>query len=438
MAGLNTTRVDFQTYKKITASDGTYSTWTDIITKARTAIPVNNEIFLVPFKSMEEVGFGDNVTWDVLETKNVEYLRTELDKNNKLTQNKFVMMLYNDFMASYEYSILDQKSVWDWAAIAAGVINQMFISKQDISNALAADEIQKIALALGNFTIVKNADGLLLDAEGNLEEKAFKTLGIQMRRLLNSYRVKRTKFAKGIDINRLKWVNSPNFSLNLLGSLTASVAGSNEAYRDLKFQNIARNFLGTEFTESMYLGSDIDMAQFTPTAGTQNGQVQNQGKFTGNLVKPFTLGKLFSISWLPESLKYYGHNFTTTDVPAANSRTTRVQSFMWRSQVAIDPVLAGFNHIFITELPTFPSYTKVDGTVVEQLDLNDFENYKKFKQNVRAEQPMLYNTLIDESGETGNGVTNSGQWTTYIANNTLNWKGANYLRNNFGFLSKKK
>ena len=45
----------------------------------------------------------------------------------------------------------------------------MFLTKQDISNALAVDEIQKIALALGNFTIIPNADKLLKKADGTID-----------------------------------------------------------------------------------------------------------------------------------------------------------------------------------------------------------------------------------------------------------------------------
>lgn len=415
------TNITLETFKTITASDGSYSTWTDIINAARTALPINNEILGAPFKSMEEV-VGDNITFENTSTKFVEYFRDDLDNNNLLELDKMVMFLNQDFRTSIEYSIMDQKSAKDWASILSDAINQMFITKNDISNALTVDEIQKVALALGNFTIVKNADEMILDANGNLDEKAFKTLGIQLRRMLNKYRTKRTKYSKGIDPERLKWVNSYDFSLNLLGSLTAG-SNSPQAYEDTKSKNTIQNFLGTTFTQSLYLGSDFDMQEFVPKTGTNNGQKQNEGSHTGNLVKPFQAKHIFSLAWLPESLLYYGHNFNVSERPKTNSLTKNVLGFLWRGQVAILPILADFNHIFVTKLPTFKSYTKVDGTVVEALDLSNFENYKKFKQQLRAEQPMLYNTIIDANGITSNGVKDDATWKAKIQENTLKWVG---------------
>lgn len=423
---INTTNISLETFKTITSSDGTFSTWADIIERARAALPVNEEIFGTPFKSMKEVT-GDNIVLENTTTKFVEYLRDDLSKNNKLELDKMVMFLYEDYMSPFEYSIRDQKSAKDWASIISEAINQMFISKQDVSNALAADEIVKVALALGNFTIVENASEILIGADGTLEEKAFKTVGIQMRRLLNKYRTKRTKFAKGIDINRLKWVNSYDFSLNLLGSLTAGSA-SDKAFEATQNKNTLQMFLGTPFTQSMYLGTDFDMGEFTPDAGAQNGNIQNEGSFTGNLTKPYQLKNVFSISWLPESLLYYGHNFTQTDVPKTNSRTERVISFMWRAQVAILPIFAGFNHIFLDSLPNYKSYVKRNGDVVPAYNLSNFDDYKRFKLELRKSQPMLYNTLIDENGITGNGVKDSGTWSTFISDNTLEWAGKNFVR----------
>lgn len=414
---LNTTNISLATFKTITNSNGQFATWSDIINTAMEALPVNDEIFNVPFKSMEEVGIGDNVMWEVADTKTVEYLRTELDKNNTLNLNKFNMVLYEDYMTSYEWDIRDMKSAQSWSAIIANCIKQMFITKQDIGNALAADEIMKVALAIGNFTIIPNAQKDAWDLK--LPDNAFLPVGRKVRRILNAYRTKRTKFARGIDVNRLKWVNGYNFSMNLLSAQTANFSASNDAYRDIKEKNVMRNFLGTEYTESMYLGVKFDMNEFTPTAGDNTGQKQNEGSFTGNLTKPYFLENVFSIGWLPESVKYYGHNFTNTEVPAVNDRFKKVETFAWRQQVCIDPVFAGFNHIFLDAMPSFPSYTKVNGDVVEALNLSNWTDYIKFTKKLRAEQPMVYDALITSDGYGIAGVKNDGQYTQYITDNTM-------------------
>lgn len=415
----NTTNISFQTFKSITDSNGQFTTWTDIINHAREALPVNNEIFNVPFKSMSEV-IGDNIVLQNSTTKYVEYLRDDLSNNNKLELNKMVMFLYDDYMTSYDYELIDQKSAQEWSSLIADAVQQMFITKQDISNALALDEIQKVALALGNFTIIPNADKVLLDAQGKLDKDIPKAIGLLQIRILNSYRTKRTKFAKGIDLSEIKWVNSYEYSANLLSSLTASVAGSNEAYGDLKRKNQVREFLGMEFTQSMYLGHDLDMTEFKYTDNNSQTQTANAGIHTGNMVKPFQAAHIFSVAWVPRSLLYYGHRFETTDRPHVNSRTKSAITFMWRSQVAIHPLFAGFNHIFLSKLPTFKSYVKRDGTVVPQRNLSTYNDYVQFKKDLRAEQPMLYNTLINEDGITDNGINAEGNWTQYIADNTIN------------------
>lgn len=433
-----TTNISLETFKTITDSNGQFATWTDIIEHAREALPVNNEIFNVPFKSMEEV-VGDNIELKNTTTKFVEYLRDDLSDNNKLELNKMVMVLYEDYMTAYEYSILDQKSAREWSSIIAEAVQQMFISKQDVSNALAADEIQKVALALGNFTIIPNADKLLLNAQGKLDYDTSKAIGMIQLRIMNSYRTKRTKFAKGLNVQELKWVNSYDYSANLLGSLTSSVAGSNEAYRDLQTKNQVFQFLGMNFTQSMYLGNNLDMSEFKYTDSQSQQQTANAGVHTGNRVKPFQLKHVFSISWLPRSLMYYGHNFTTTDRPKVNSRTENVISFMWRAQVAVHPIFAGFNHLFLTELPVFKSYVKKDGTVVAEKDLKKYTDYVSFKKELRAEQPMLYNTLINEDGYTDNGITAEGNWTQYISDNTVNLtNGLNPLEIKTGKVKTKK
>ena len=434
MALPQSTNVTFEAFKSITDSKGQFTTWTDIINKAREVLPINNEILGAPFKSMEEVT-GDNIVFSNVTTKFVEYFRDDLSDNNKLELDKMVMFLYNDFMTSYDYNWIDQKSTYEWSSIIADQISQMFLTKQDISNALAVDEIQKIALALGNFTIIPNADKLMKKADGTIDYSVAKTIGLFQQRIINKYRTKRTKYAKGIDPNEFSWVNSYDFSLNLLASLTAGYSASNDAYRDIQAKNTQQDFLGKKYTESIYLGNDLPMAEFKTT---NNQTLTNPGIHTGNLVKPFELKHIFSLFWLPRSLAYYGHNFQVSDRPSTNSRSKSVITFSWRSQVAIIPIFADFNHIFLTKMPVFSSYTKRDGTVEPAYNLSKYDEqtntnpqtngqkgYKEFVLKIRQEQPMLYNTLIaadDNSGQnalTSAGIKDQGTLQAYITKNTF-------------------
>ena len=434
------TNVTFETFKSITDSKGQFTTWTDIINKAREVLPINNEILGAPFKSMEEVT-GDNIVFSNVTTKFVEYFRDDLSDNNKLELDKMVMFLYNDFMTSYDYNWIDQKSTYEWSSIIADQISQMFLTKQDISNALAVDEIQKIALALGNFTIIPNADKLMKKTDGTIDYSVAKTIGLFQQRIINKYRTKRTKYAKGIDPNEFSWVNSYDFSLNLLASLTAGYSASNDAYRDIQAKNTQQDFLGKKYTESIYLGNNLEMGEFTTTIKNQSGvggfqegqKTVNAGIHTGNLVKPFELKHVFSLFWLPRSLAYYGHNFQVSDRPSTNSRSKSVITFSWRSQVAIIPIFADFNHIFITEMPKFASYVKRDGSVEPAYNLNKWDQtaanndpsagakgYKEFVLKIRNEQPMLYNTLIDTNGKTNANITDAVSLKAHIDKNTFN------------------
>lgn len=443
MALPQSTNVTFETFKSITDSKGQFTTWTDIINKAREVLPINNEILGAPFKSMEEVT-GDNIVFSNVTTKFVEYFRDDLSDNNKLELDKMVMFLYNDFMTSYDYNWIDQKSTYEWSSIIADQISQMFLTKQDISNALAVDEIQKIALALGNFTIIPNADKLMKKQDGTIDYSVAKTIGLFQQRIINQYRTKRTKYAKGIDPNEFSWVNSYDFSLNLLASLTAGYSASNDAYRDIQAKNTQQDFLGKKYTESIYLGNDLPMGEFQAIDKTQNppnGKLTtyNAGIHTGNLVKPFELKHIFSLFWLPRSLAYYGHNFQVSDRPSTNSRSKSVITFSWRSQVAIIPIFADFNHIFLTKMPVFSSYTKRDGSVEPAYDLGKYDTndnshgaqqsgqkgYKEFVLKIRSEQPMLYNTLIAADDQTNTvpltsaGIKDANSLQQYITKNTF-------------------
>lgn len=412
-----TTPITLEAFKTITASDGKFTTWTDIINFARTVLPINEEILGAPFKSMQQVT-GDNIVLENISTKFVEQLRTELTDNNKLELNKMVMYLYNDYMTSFEYSILDQKSAADWSTILSDSIEQMFITKKDISNMLALDELQRIAIALGEFTIITGGADLPAQVA---DYPKFKKIGAHIVRYLANLRRKRTKFSKGINTNRIQWVNSPEFGLNLLLSQTSSYSGSNAAYRDTQTQRTVYEFFGTQFTESTYLGSNIGMNEFKVigNANGNQGQVQNAGSGTGNIIKPFQFDHLLSIAWLPESLLYYGHNFTQTDVPQVNNRMERVITFAWRAQVAISPIFAGFNHIFVKALPNFASYIDRNGKTVPAVDTSNYDQWLAMKKAIRAEQPMLYNTIIDANGYTSNGIKDTGAYGRYKTAQTI-------------------
>ena len=112
-------------------------------------------------------------------------------------------------------------------------------------------------------------------------------------------------------------------------------------------------------------------------------------------------------------------------------------TFSWRSQVAIIPIFADFNHIFITEMPKFSSYVKRDGSVEPAYNLNKWsateavsdptpgaKGYKEFVLKIRQEQPMLYNTLIsDGSGQnalTSAGIKDAATLGQYITDHTFN------------------
>lgn len=417
------TKISLQTFKTITATDGTFSTWTDIIQTAMRELPLNTEILGAPFKSLEEVGVGENVEFKNISTKFIETYRTELDENNKLEFNKMIMFINDDFMAPFEYSILDQKSASEWAALVSGSINQMFISKQDVANMLALDEIQKIALALGEFTIVTDGDKLPKKQDGSINWEAYKMIGHEMVYHLIDKSRQRTKFSKGIDPNRIKWVNNPKFGLNLLMAQTNNYSGSDRAYGDQLSKDRSYSFYGTDFTQSIYLGDKIGMNEFKVAAGKPSaGTKQNAGSWTGNIVKPFDFEHILSLAWIPDSVLYYGHNLTETDVPAINNRNTRIMTFAWRAQVAILPILAQFNHLFITKLPTIPGYTDKSGNVIAAYNLNTYNEYVNWKKKIREQQPMLYSALIDADGYTSNGVKDSGAWTKWITANTLTWK----------------
>ena len=173
-------------------------------------------------------------------------------------------------------------------------------------------------------------------------------------------------------------------------------------------------------------------------------QTINAGIHTGNLVKPFELKHIFSLFWLPRSLAYYGHNFQVSDRPSTNSRSKSVITFSWRSQVAIIPIFADFNHIFLTKMPVFSSYVKRDGSVEPAYDLSKWsateagnqpsqgaKGYKEFVLKIRQEQPMLYNTLIEADDKnntvplTSAGIKNQTTLTNYINSHTHNLIGNN-------------
>lgn len=122
---------------------------------------------------------------------------------------------------------------------------------------------------------------------------------------------------------------------------------------------------------------------------------------------------------MPESLQYYGHFTPITEVPKVDSRNEKVLTYAWFAQVAILPIYAKFNHVFITDLPNFKAYKTKDKQDVPAYNLKDYNDFVAFKKSVRAEQPMLYSYLIDENGLTSDGLNDPNQYQQYIADRTL-------------------
>lgn len=423
--GQSTTKVSFETFKTISDSSGQFTTYADLIKLATLRLPINDEFLGASFKSITEV-VGSNVELSNITNKYLEYFRSELTGNNKLEYDKMTMHIYNAYMAPFEYSSYDEKSALDWASLVAQSINKMFEVKQDIANAIALDEIQKITLGLGEFHVIKNGDKSIMTPDGSINFDAYKQLAISMIEIQNDKMKLRTKFARGINKNRWSWLNSPNFGVKLLAGQTAGYSGSNLAYLDLKNLDHATQIFGLEFRQSRYLGDYIPMQEFTPSSGTQSGQKQNTGIFTGNLVEMFDFRHLLSIGWIPDSLLYLGNQLRTTERPQTNTRLDTVLTFTWKAQAAIIPLLAHFNHAFISTVPSFASYTKVDGTTVAAMNLTQFEDWKKYNKKTLAQQPALYNHLFNSDGvpyHLVTKVTDQSSWTNYITASTIVWPG---------------
>ena len=419
------TSVDFELFRSITNSNGDFATWADINHFGLLPLPINTEILGAPFKSLTSIT-GDNIEFSNITYKYVEWFRSELSGNNKLELNKMVMHLYRDFMAPFEWDYRDRHSAVEWARILAESIEKMMITRQDLNNMMALDEIYKIALCLGNYTIVANANSIIEDAQtGRPDFEAHKIIAIKIIDIQNQKKRIRDKFTRGIDINRYRWVNSPEFANRLLIAQTAGFIGSDTAYLEAKHKNASFKFFGNDFTRSFYLSHDVQMNEFEEIA--QGGQVtiHNQGSYTGNLIKPFQFKELFSLGWLPESLQYYGHLFPTREVPKVDNRNEVVLTYAWRAQVAILPIYAKFNHVFITALPNFIAYKTRDGQNTQAFNLNNYNDFVAFKKSVRAEQPMLYSFLIDENGITSDGLNSDAQYAKYIQDRTLVWAGTN-------------
>lgn len=423
-----TTPITFETFKEITRSDGTFNTYTDIINAAMTALPVNEELLGVHFNSMREVT-GDNIVFKNTEYKTIEWLRKDLADNNSLTLNKMTMFLYNDFMTALDYGIKDKKSTVEWAAIVADTISKMFITKRDVSNMLVIDEMFKVALAAGEFTIINNGWDEVTDANGEPWYNAYKQLAANIARFKFKKQRMRTKFVKGLDTDRYRFTLAKEFSLNLLTGLTAGYQGSEGAYKDIQYRDQTLTFFGTEFNSSIYFHDVIDMNEWKKITGPGQVTVQNPGSHTGNLIKPFNFENILGFAWLPESIKYYGHNFEQTDVPHVDNRTDKVLSFMWRGQVAIHPLYAKLNHVFIDKMPVFKSYETKTGQQVRQYDLNQFADYLQFRKDLRASQPELYNWIINADGTVSNDELQvaGGNWNAYLNKRKMKWLGANWV-----------
>ncbi len=407
-----TTPVDLETFKNITDSNGLFKTWSEIMEEARSSLLINSEILGAKIKNPGEM-VGDNVVFENYENKNVLPFIDDITKrNNKLTKDKMVMRLYEDYMLPIEFDMIDSKSCFDWSTIISEAVASMQVAKQDQINMETIDTIMKVSIALGNVRVIEGANELNLDYAQN------KALGLQLANIRIKNRTKRGKFQKGFSKELERFLVSPALSLNLLSGLTAgSNSGAPEAYTDtLKRFQIEQIFGHSYETATMYLGQNIGMSEFTDDKSVK----QNTGVMTGNLIKPYYFEDLCGLLFYSESVASYGHTYTERVLPSYPKRLTDVLTQVYRYNVAIKPVYAGMNIAFFSKVPSFASYTKLDGTTVAAMDLNTANGMNALINELYNAQPGLYSKF----GWNGSSNLNDSAVKKIWTDNTITWKAA--------------
>lgn len=414
-----TTPISFETFKTITNSNGQFVTWTDIVVQGSSALPINDEILGSLVKGITEIT-GDNVVFNNTENKNVGYFNDDVSiHNNKITRDKWVMYLYQDYMLTLEITDLDRKSALEWASYVEENMNSQFIAKNDIQNALCVWETYLLALAIGNFRLIAGCDG---DANflpsGEMNYTPWKNLGFKLTDIFQKQRRTRTKFAKGYKKEQARFLTSQQLALRLLGGLTANSA-STPAYEAIKNTAQPYQILTETYGSTMYLGQEFGMSEFTV-----GGNVQNKGQGTGNLTQPFFLENLHGLLYYIESIQVFGHGQLASDQARpyvdANgkmSRTKSVWSFIWRMQAAVLPIYARFNIAFINAIPKFPAWTDTNGVVHAAMDLSKADDYNTLCNTTFLKQPNLYSAFLDGASKITQPELNA-LWQK----NTITWK----------------
>lgn len=402
-----TTPVSLQTFLSITDSQGAFKTWTDIKQEWMDKLPINEGILNTRIKKPTEI-IGNNIIFENTENKNIFPFIDDLSKrNNKLTLNKMIMNLYSDYMIPLEVDLRDKKSCVEWSELISDSMSSMMLAKQDLQNMLVIDEMMKVAIALGNVAVIPDGNDDSFDFAAN------KRLGQMLASDRIKNRTKRTKFMKGYNKELERFLTSPTLSLNLLTGLTAYSAAA-DAYSDTKKRFEAYEIFGHTYESvPMYLGQTISMSEFVD----DKQQTQNAGTNTGQCIKPFFFEDVCGLLLYDSSIAFYEQNFEERILPAYPKRMTDVFTIMFRCNVAMKPVYAAMNKVYVTKAPSFPSYTDLQGNVVPAMDLATKAGMDSLINYLYNSQPNLYNMFG------WNGASNVDQGDVdKIWQKILNWK----------------
>lgn len=411
---IRTTPVNFQTYKSITDGNGLFKTWTDIINMDRDFLPINEEILGQKIKNPIQV-IGDNIVFKNLENKNITYFDQDLTKrNNVITENKMVMLLYTDYMLPLEVDYRDSRSVIEWSEMLSQAMTSLLQAKQDMINMETIDQINKVNIALGQVLVLPGCN------EQSFDYNANKALGqiivterFKMRRI-------RTKYMKGYSKALESCMIDPFLSLNLLTGLTSgSNASSESAFKETEDRFTINRIFDHDFeTSNMYLGLDIGMSEFTPDSGGSVSDLQNKGINTGILTRPYFFKDLAGLIFYRESVASYGHEYSERDLPVANTRTKEVFTKYFRFNVAVKPIYAKMNKSIFSKIPSFPSYVDLKGNTIPKLDMNVKADYERLVNDLYNSQPDLYKMF----GWNGSFTIDQSNLSKLWSDNTIEWK----------------
>lgn len=405
---VQTTPIDFATFKSIKDSQGLFKTWTQIVNEGKQELLVSEEVIKTLIVNPTEV-IGTNVELSNYENANVYYFNDDNAKdNNQLTEDKMIMYINTEYMLPLEINQLDMKSAVEWSDIISQKVNSMYQAKQDIINQEIINTINEVNIALGRVKILPDCDKPSTDWESN------KNLGNIIARERNNNRKRRTKFMKGYNIKLEEMIISSDISLNMESGLTAGSA-SPQAYEDTLNKFTCSRMYGHNFTTAnMYLGMDIGMSEFMD----EKGQKQNVGLNTGNLTRPYFFKDLHGLLFYKGSIAAYGQTFPEQWTDKAGSRLQKVLTVPYRYEAAIKPVYSGINMSFFSKIPTNPSWTDRKGNVHDAVDYSKKADYDKLINRLYNSQKNLYSKF----GWNGAANTNQEALTKIWKDATIEWK----------------